>query len=648
MPSAVKFSLCRRAGCRLRRLLALWRAAACAAALALAAAAPAAAAGRNGAPAAASVPPPARAQSFYGAYLAGTYAADTGSPLAVPYLRRALAFRPDDAVTRRELLLSLIDAGDYNAAVSLAAGLGGDNDAAIAPMAQLILAANAIKQKRYKNVGQLVRRPGENEAQSLLWVFMTAWADYGRGRKNIALRNLSQAGFSEWYSFLSAYNTALIEDLSGNRRQAARAYQAAAAYGRLAQMAPEAYAHMIWAYTAFLQRTQGKDAALAALDRAEAIVNGENLVFSALRDNLQNKRSIPRLVQTPAQGASEFAYDIGSAFLRAGEDLYADVYLQTAVYLRPDNDAALFRLGVLATRAGQPAKARLFFSRLPQNSLYYPDMQLLAALSINQDLSKASDAAKKRNKQAAAGLEAIIAKARDKTPLENVLANIYLQTEDYPAAVKILNGLISRVKQPQEQDWSIYFQRAIAYERLKDWPKAEADFRQTLKLNPNSADALNYYGYSLAERGQNLEYALDLVRKAARIDPKSGAIIDSLGWVYYKMGRYDEALPILEKAVRLEAGDSSINEHLGDVYWRAGRRLQAVFQWNHALAYGPATPEDAARIRDKLRHGLPDIAPAPARPAADKAAAEADKEILDDNPAAGGDDGDDNDEDLAP
>jgi len=596
----------------------------------------------------AAVPAIAQAQSFSGAYLAGTYAADTGSALAEPYLRRALALRPDSVPARRALLLSLIDSGDYNAAVKLAAGLAGmsdDNDTA--PMARLILAADAIKQKRYKKVEQIISRPGQSKDESLLWVFLTAWADYGRGRKSLAVRNLGNARFSEWYSFLSAYNIALIEDLSGNRAGAANAFQAAFSYNQLAQMAPEAYAHMVWAYASFLQRTEGSEVALAALDRAGQIINGENIVFDALRDNLRHGRAVPRLVATPAQGAAEFAYDIGSAFQRAGEDLYADIYLQTAVFLRPDSDAALFRLGILAIRAGQLHKAQLFFARLPRNSLYYNDMQLLTALSINQRLADKSDATKRQNKQAAQELEAMIAKAGpDKTALENVLANVYLQTEDYPAAVKTLDRLIGKIKLPQKRDWSIYFQRGIAYERLNNWPKAEADFRLTLRLNPQSADALNYYGYSLVDKGLNLERGLEMTRRAALLEPKNGAIIDSLGWAYYKMGRYDEALPLLEKAVRLEPGESSINDHLGDVYWRMGDKLPAVFQWNHALAYNP-DPKDVPAIRAKLQHGLAPVKAtltAPVAPPAPEAQPDDDNlpPPADDN----GGDGEDNDDYL--
>ena len=95
----------------------------------------------------------------------------------------------------------------------------------------------------------------------------------------------------------------------------------------------------------------------------------------------------------------------------------------------------------------------------------------------------------------------------------------------------------------------------------------------------------------------------------ARLD--SGAIIDSLGWVYFKLGRYDEAVEPLERAAALEATDPIVNDHLGDAYFVVGRQREARFQWQRALSFDPE-PELADRIRAKLageRDPLDDTAP---------------------------------------
>jgi Flp pilus assembly protein TadD len=97
-----------------------------------------------------------------------------------------------------------------------------------------------------------------------------------------------------------------------------------------------------------------------------------------------------------------------------------------------------------------------------------------------------------------------------------------------------------------------------------------------------------------------------MIRRAAEIRPMSGAIIDSLGWAYYRLGDYAQAVDWLEAAVRLEPADATLNDHLGDAYWRTGRRIEARYQWQRAMTLDPDDPEP---IRLKVENGLPNVAP---------------------------------------
>jgi tetratricopeptide (TPR) repeat protein len=113
-----------------------------------------------------------------------------------------------------------------------------------------------------------------------------------------------------------------------------------------------------------------------------------------------------------------------------------------------------------------------------------------------------------------------------------------------------------------------------------------------------------------------------MLKRAVELAPRDGMIIDSLGWAYYKLGRYEDAVRELEKAVEQKSGDPVVNDHLGDAYWKVGRRLEARFQWQHAKDSNPE-PEDLAKILIKLERGLEeDETPAAAenRPAGDPAA----------------------------
>ena len=114
---------------------------------------------------------------------------------------------------------------------------------------------------------------------------------------------------------------------------------------------------------------------------------------------------------------------------------------------------------------------------------------------------------------------------------------------------------------------------------------------------------LNYLGYSFVEMQINLDEALQMIRTAVDRRPRDGYITDSLGWVYYRLGRYEEAVEWMERAASLMATDPIVNDHLGDTYWAVGREREARFQWMRAMSFDPEE-EDAERIRRKLEVGL--------------------------------------------
>jgi Flp pilus assembly protein TadD len=137
-------------------------------------------------------------------------------------------------------------------------------------------------------------------------------------------------------------------------------------------------------------------------------------------------------------------------------------------------------------------------------------------------------------------------------------------------------------------------------ERIHQWPRAEADMNRALELSPDQPYVLNFLGYSMAERNENLPLAQDMIQRAMKARPNDGAIIDSMGWVKLREGDTKAALRLLEKAAELEPEDPSITGHLGDAYWDAGRHIEAEDQWRRALVLKP-DPDDQARIEARLK-----------------------------------------------
>lgn len=185
------------------------------------------------------------------------------------------------------------------------------------------------------------------------------------------------------------------------------------------------------------------------------------------------------------------------------------------------------------------------------------------------------------------------------------IGDIYRQQEDYKNALTAYNKAVDMLgKNMSAEYWPLLFSRGMTNERLKNWNQAEKDLTAALSYEPDQPYVLNYLGYSWADQGKNLDKAVEMIEKAARLRPTDGAIIDSLGWVYFRLGKYNEAVETLEQAVELQPYEPEINDHLGDAYWQVGRKNEARFQWKRALSFTKDT-DTIGKIEQKIENGLP-------------------------------------------
>ncbi len=175
-------------------------------------------------------------------------------------------------------------------------------------------------------------------------------------------------------------------------------------------------------------------------------------------------------------------------------------------------------------------------------------------------------------------------------------AQVYQRLQRYPESVPLLERLVAE----QEQPLQALFLLGAAHERSGDHDKAVAAFRRLLETAPDHAPTLNYLGYMWADLGENLPEAVTLIRRAVALDPDNGAYVDSLGWAYFQLGRYEEARGHLEWAARLVPDDATILEHLGDLYVALKDVERAKVSYQQALALGDADLDDADALRRKL------------------------------------------------
>ena len=146
--------------------------------------------------------------------------------------------------------------------------------------------------------------------------------------------------------------------------------------------------------------------------------------------------------------------------------------------------------------------------------------------------------------------------------------------------------------------------RGVAYERIGDWEKAEKDLLASLEADPDQAYVINYLAYTWIEQGVKIQKSLKMLEKANKLRTNDPYIIDSLGWVLFKLDRFKESKDYLQSAVKLLPGDPIVNDHYGDALWKNGDEIQARYYWNYVLSLEKTEDELKKNIKDKLIKGL--------------------------------------------
>lgn len=536
---------------------------------------------------------PVIVNTLSGAYLAARIAeSDNDLDAAIAYYRRALAFDPDNLTVQQSLLLGLISQGQFDEALPFAEKLKETPE--VERFSRLALGTDAIRQGRYADADYWFKLSLESDLDRLITGLMAAWAKLGDGRSADALAFLDGLSGPEWYDLFVTYHRALIAERAGEATAAREAYETAANNLAAAGAAPETYLRALESYAGFLARGGDRDAALAVLDKADSFASGR-LTIQALRARLQDGRAVAPLVPDARAGAAEALLNLATALNRSGGESFVRLYLHYALALLPQSDAILIQLAGIGEQQGDAATAISFYERIPDNST----LKRVAELQLGLNLADL-----KRQDEAVTHLRAAL--ARDESDMRAYLSlgGVYASQENYRAAADLYDRAVARIAEPTRADWNIFYQRGIAYERLKEWEKAEPNFRKALELYPDQPQVLNYLGYSWVDKNMNLDEGLELIQRAVDLRPSDGYIVDSLGWAFYRLGRYDDAVRELERAVGLMPADPVLNDHLGDAYWRVGRKLEAGFQWNHALALDPE-PDLKAEVEKKMADGLP-------------------------------------------
>lgn len=534
--------------------------------------------------------------SFAGAFLAArTAEADRDYKNAIQFYKKALDFSPNELELQQRLMIALFMDGDFDEGAKLAKLL--EKDPAVERVTSVALSFQAIRDGHYEKALKTLKYEGPNDLDRLMNELLIAWTKVGQGKGKEALKQLQDLKGPSWYGIFKSYNIGAIANVTGDVDTARKALTETVTDRNGGATAPDTFARAVMALATLEANAGNKQKALDALSAGDELITNF-APFKALRDEIEAGRKPKQTVETAAQGAAGVLFSIGGALNRDGAEDTVMLYLQFSRALDPTAADTLILLGGIAEKADQADKAIEFYRQVPETS----PMRRVSELQLGLTLAETG-----KVEEARKHLQKLI--ASDPKDIRSYLAygSVLSDAKDYAAMAENYDKAVEMIGPAANRNhWSVFFQRGIAYERLKKWDKAEPDFNKALELNPDQPQVLNYLGYSWVDMNRNLDKGLDMIKKAVELRPDDGYIVDSLGWAYYRLGRFDEAVTELERAIELKAGDATINDHLGDAYWRVGRKLEASFQWKRALASEPEEAE-IPKIQAKIEKGLPPI-----------------------------------------
>jgi tetratricopeptide (TPR) repeat protein len=146
-------------------------------------------------------------------------------------------------------------------------------------------------------------------------------------------------------------------------------------------------------------------------------------------------------------------------------------------------------------------------------------------------------------------------------------------------------------------DINILSTLGLAYNSQKMYDKSVSAYERALAVDPGNASVLNNYAYNLSERNQNINKALSMAKTAVEKDPNNPSYLDTIGWIYYRLGDYKNAVKYIEKSLSFNPNNAVVLEHLGDVYRSMGNNDKAISSWNRSLNINPANEE----LKNKLK-----------------------------------------------
>lgn len=524
-------------------------------------------------------------RSPYASFLVGRYAMTMGDvDTAARALGAAATDDPADATLREKAFLVNILNGNIDQAARLVGPADSLSDTGKL-MSGLVTATTSIKAGKgaaaAKAINAILAMDTEERSAALLQPYAQAMAGNWKAafdESGDAAMNATDRG--RLLVYLIKAERARLYEIKGRKADAEALYTSLYQPGAASFVfGPD--------YASFLERQGRKDEARTVW---KAIADsGSDPVARLALARLDTLAYAPPALPTLTASAAQALLLSATIYSSDRDSEMSLATLRLSLYLDGSSDKARIFLGQIGQELKDTASAEAAWAGVPATSPYATEARLRRIWSLR---------GRGDTDQALALVEQALTQTPDEIAFVVEKADIL---HDQGKETEALQVLSDRAASRGEADftWQAYFLQAMAYDAIDRWDSAEAAINKGRAIGGDRPEILNFLGYSWIARGLHVKEGMDLARQAMAVSPRSAAIVDTLGWGYYKLGDYDQALTYVEQAVQMDPSDAEINEHLGDVYKALGRDTEARYEWQRVLTLN-ASDKATASVKAKL------------------------------------------------
>ncbi len=528
----------------------------------------------------------------YGSYLAGRiahYRQDFDT--AADYYKQTARQDPKNTNLLNSTFLLLASQGRITEAAEYAqiAKKNGNTNEFI----PIIIASEQFKKEQYRDSLKTIDESKSQLYKKLISPFVNAWAYAGLKQYDQAVAAIETLQKESGMTSLYHFHSGMLNDYFNKPDIARKHYEKIVENNDM-----ELSVRSLEVICNFYLRHGEKEKAVALAKKYAALTIQLPLLKNIYQNTLSaEQQSVEPVITTPQIGLSEAMFNIAAVIKQNPEVLdFSHIFIRLALYENPQNDLARILLGGILEMREMYKDAINVYDEVPYSSAAY----YIAQYKKSENLRNLND-----YKGAELLLKSLIMDYPDDYQTLIDLGDVLRVQEKYKEALKYYKDALKKHHAQIKNMWQIYYALGMTYERLGEWHDAEKNLVKALQLSPNNLLVLNYLGYSWLQRGKSPEEAFRYIIKAYNQAPYNSSITDSLGWGFYRFGKYEDAINYLEKAVDSDPSNAVINDHLGDAYWQGGRKNEAYFQWNHALTLKDDSGElDHSAIKHKLHNGM--------------------------------------------